>query len=281
MTQRVIQNPKQDSLPAQLIALYETFKNINPNELITFDLSRVAWFSPLLLLPISAYAHSTSSQIIYPPDRSYLNTIQFPQGMESSSELQSQDQIRKNYIPISVLRQDSGADRDRFISVFSNLVLKAVGLKSGLGNPIVYTISELTTNIFEHSKQKEGYIFAQFYPQKGFLDLCIIDRGRGLARAYQEENGLTLSDREAINEVMKGISTKPGHERGYGVRTSKDMVCQGLGGEFILVSGSAALMVTKQSAKVVTLPYFNWPGVIIAYRIPRTAVKVDITPYLE
>lgn len=117
--------------------------------------------------------------------------------------------------------------------------------------------------------------------KKNFLDLCIADCGRGLARAYKEENGLDFTDQEAIKQVLMGHSTKSDVERGYGVRTSKRVVCEGLGGGFILLSGDSALFSSKNKEKIISLPNFFWQGVIISYRIPQPTKPVDIAPYLE
>jgi hypothetical protein len=144
-----------------------------------------------------------------------------------------------------------------------------------------YPITELVTNIFDHSQQDKGFIFGQFYPKKNYLDICIVDCGRGLAKTYEEAKGVKFTDSEAIVEVLKGHSTKPSIERGYGVRTSKQVVCDCLGGEFILFSGSAALVADKNGRKIVSLPDFYWQGVVAAYRIPKPTGSIDITPYLE
>lgn len=87
----------------------------------------------------------------------------------------------------------------------------------------VILLAELVTNIFEHSKKDTGFIFGQFYPNKNYLDICIVDFGRGFATAYKEEKGLNLSDSDAISEAMRGNSVKPEKERGYGIWTSKKL----------------------------------------------------------
>jgi len=154
-------------------------------------------------------------------------------------------------------------------------------LIKGIKNGLYYPITELVTNIFEHSKQETGFIFGQFYPKKNYLDVCIVDTGRGLKAGYIEDKGLSLFDEDAITEVMKGNSIKPNKERGYGVWTSKDVVCDGLGGDFILLSVSAVLISSKGTDKIVTLPNFFWQGVIIAYRIPKPNKVFDIFQYVE
>lgn len=161
------------------------------------------------------------------------------------------------------------------------MVYKIIGSVPGVQNAVYYPISELMANIFEHSLQDFGFIFGQFYPKKNYLDICIVDCGRGLKMTYRQERGLEVSDEEAIIEAMKGCSTKPDKERGYGLRTSKGVVCECLGGEFILISGSAALISRQKSERLVSLPKFYWQGVIVSYRMPKPKSPVDISSYLE
>lgn len=284
MINNIVQQPKNNSLIAQLVSLYSVFKNTNFSESHIFDLSQIDWFYPLLILPLSAHINCHDSKFIKKNEnirQSYLDTICFPSGVDNVSIFRQQIQSHKNYIPISVLKKEKGIERERLESLFSMMVFNVLGAISGAQNAIHYPITELVTNIFDHSKQDNGFIFGQFYPKKNFLDICIVDCGRGLTKAYEEEKGLKLSDADAIIEVLKGNSTKPSVERGYGVRTSKRVVCECLGGEFILLSGAVALIASGKSQKIVELPKFYWHGVIIAYRIPKPSGPIDISPYLE
>lgn len=90
-----------------------------------------------------------------------------------------------------------------------------------------------------------------------------------------------MSDEDAIIEALKGNSTKSNRERGYGLRTSKNVVCKALDGGFILISGSAALVSNNKKENILTLPDFYWKGVIIAYRIPKPLSAVNIYEYIE
>ena len=157
-----------------------------------------------------------------------------------------------------------------------------LGSIPGAQNAVCYPIAELVTNIFEHSKKDTGFIFGQFYPNKNYLDICIVDCGRGFSGAYREEKGLKLSDSSAISEVMKGNSVKPEKERGYGIWTSKRIICDALdGGGFIMISGSAGLISENKRENLVSFPNFYWQGVIIAYRIPVPRGPVDISSFIE
>lgn len=277
----IVPQPKSDSLIDQLAVVYQVFSQIKQNEEINFDLSNLNWVSPLLILPVSAHIHESGSKYIPPSDNkvlSYLNTICFPNGVSSVSAFR---QFSKNYIPLGLLRREDRIGRERLETLFSKMVYESLRAIPGIENAVYYPITELVTNIFEHSKKDEGWIFAQLYPKKSFLDLCILDCGRGLAKAYLQEKSLKISDSEAIKRAMMGYSVKPGIERGYGIRSSKRVICEGFGGGFVIVSGGAGLISAGKEEKLVQFPSFKWQGVIIAYRIPQPKKAIDISPYLE
>lgn len=271
------------TLAAQLTALYKTFENCSLGEQLTFNLKKLEWTCPLLVLPLSAYIKCTGSTFIPAEGKvdSYLNAVRFPDGIDSISSFEQQIHSYKNYIPISVLKKEQGVDCERLETMFAQLIIKVIGSVEGSRNALYYPITELVTNIFEHSGQNVGFIFGQWYPSKDYLDICIADCGRGLAQAYKEVKEINFNHKEAIVQALSGASTKSDVERGFGLRTSKQVVCEALRGGFVLITGDAALYSVGDTEQLVNLPKFNWRGVIVAYRIPKPKGTVDISPYLE
>jgi len=284
MKEILIPSTQSDTLVSQLQTLYRTFKNLTAHEQVHFNLENLQWGCPLLILPLSAHISCTGSTFTAPSNantKSYLDAVSFPAGVDSLSSFEQQIRAYKTYLPLSVLRTDAGVGRERLEAEFLNMVVAIVGDIPGTQNALRYPVGELVTNIFEHSGEQQGFIFGQWYPKKGYLDICIVDCGRGLTRAYKEERGLDLSDEEAIAEAMKGTSAKSDTERGYGIHTSKDVVCRALKGGFVMVSGNTGFYAYESKEQLVSLPNFNWPGVIVAYRIPKPTGEINITPYLE
>jgi hypothetical protein len=236
----IVPKPKSDSLIHQLEAFYNTFKNINHAEAVNFDLSKINWVYPLTILPISSHIYATKSKYGSPLNSEvsqYLKTIYFPNGVSHIASFQD----AKNYIPISLIQKRNNLnEREKVLYCFLNLIYKTIGDIPGTKDAIFYPILELVNNIFEHSRKDYGFIFGQIYHQKKYLDLCILDRGRGLTQSYEQEKDIKISHREAIARAMSGDSTK-GKERGYGLKTSKKTVCEGFKGEFLILSGDACL----------------------------------------
>lgn len=279
-----INNPKNDDLIQQFGTLYSTFTNVSEKEKVQFDFSKTHWLCPVIALPIAAYIAKTDSTLIPSENeqtRKYLDTVHFPKGINSANEFEKYVHQTKTYVPISVLDRNKGAERENLESMFSSLIYRLLGSTVGAQNAVYYPIAELVTNVFEHSKDDTGFLFGQYYKKKEYLDICIVDMGRGLAKAYKDETGLEFTDGQAIEEVLKGHSTKSQQERGYGIHTSKRVVCEGLGGSFIIASGSSALVSSQSSEKLVSLPDFYWQGVIVSYRIPKPNGSIDISGFLE
>jgi len=194
------------SLFDHLKSLYKTFRGLR-NDKVCFDLRNVNWLSPLIVLPLSAYIAETDSRYLHPISNnvsSYLTTIAFPNGI---NHVPSRSHQFRSYIPIGVLEREN-PEREKLESSFVNMVYKVLKPTVEIKNAISYPVTELVDNIFEHSKANEGYVFAQHYAQKKFVDLCIVDRGRGISASYKEEKNLEFNDGEAIEKALEGLSVK-------------------------------------------------------------------------
>ena len=99
------------------------------------------------------------------------------------------------------------------------MVYKNLASIAGAQNAVYQPIGEFVTNIFEHSHKNSGYLFGQHYSKKSYLDIYIVDCGKGFAQSYKDAKNVSLSSEDAISEVMRGVSTKPSRERGFGVWT--------------------------------------------------------------
>lgn len=273
-----VNGTRSSDLSEQLGLLYSIFQGKPPGENLKFNLSQLKWVCPLLILPISAYISTTHSEYDLEgcETESYLRTMGFPIGVDS---IESFEKTNSSYIPITVFKKEAGIDRDKLEALFGNKIFKLLGNVEGTIDAIRYPISELVGNIFDHSKKDIGFICAQVYPQKQYLDVCIVDCGRGFAKAYAEDLGQQYSDQEALKAALEGESIKPdpNHERGTGLRTSKDIICKEMkGGSFILISGGACVIIEDNKETPFLLPQFYWQGAIIAFRIPKPSGPIDI-----
>lgn len=137
----------------------------------------------------------------------------------------------------------------------------------------MYLLDEAINNIVDHSREERGYIFAQYFPSKTYIDICIADTGIGILNTYLEKGDIPITtDKEAVMLAANGKSTKnrPENEsRGYGISTSKEMLVSGLMGKYFLMSGRAFLIKTIEKEEIIEIPSsLNWKGSIVALRIP-------------
>ncbi len=142
---------------------------------------------------------------------------------------------------------------------------------------VSYLLSELICNIQEHSHASHGFMFVQCPEGDDYLSICIADNGITIHGSYLNSNKPEIirligpDHAEAIRYSTKGISTKdrPFNERGYGISTNLNMVVNGLGGAFFLMSGQAFYRSDEEGEQFVNLPQgLHWDGTIILVKIP-------------
>jgi len=197
--------------------------------------------------------------------------------------------LAKTYIPITNFPAQrtvaATRQRDKFLGVINNLLVRQTGLEGGMHTGIMYLIDEAVNNIVDHADTERGYIFAQYFPSTGFFDICIADGGQGLLQRYRSTGNMAFkTDVEAIAAAADGVSTKnaPGAEgRGFGIRTSKSMLVDGIGGSYFLQSGAAFLVKTPDFEELRSLPeVLSHTGSLVAIRILNIKnTAFNATPY--
>jgi anti-sigma regulatory factor (Ser/Thr protein kinase) len=272
--------------PIRHLADYVALLNRNPEEKnVVFDFTSNRFVTPALIGGVSCLinklrledkivAISTNEYI-----DSYLNTICFPdtfttQLTENNKQNTFLDQFNeKTYIPIVrfPLNTKDSKVTEKILSSVNNLLKIQLGLDGNVLEGIYYLIDELTQNAIEHSGAEMGYLFAQFFKSKNFLDICITDSGKGIKQSYLDSGKFhPTDDLEAISLAMNGRSTKPlAESRGFGLSTSRRLLCHGLRGKFLLWSGNALMVQNIEREHIVGIPEQNsWQGCYICMRIP-------------
>lgn len=194
---------------------------------------------------------------------------------------------KKTYIPIVCFPTSNETDsKDGILRVIESLIINQAKIPSNVAQGFKYMVSEIIDNIVEHSDSKNGYIFAQSYPNLEYLDICIADSGITLLGSYQQSGKYEIdSDIEAISAANRGISTKnlPNAEnRGFGIGTTKKMLIDGLGGQYMMLSGSAVHIKSRDIDNNLNLPEnIRIDGTIVAMRIPYQKNNFNYINYIE
>lgn len=275
----------------QFLMIMRKIRSVPQEEPIELDMTTCSFLNPFFLLPFMLLANEEGKirQISIRNNgtnhsfRSYLNLISFGSGLQPENiaddnyESVLNQYGSKTYIPIinfPATRTHIDTDiRDQFMNVLNNLLIQQLNLRGNFLTGIMYLLDEAINNIVDHSKEKRGFIFAQFFPSRNFIDICIADTGITILGSYQEKGEIDITtDKLAINNAANGKSTKerPENEsRGYGISTSKEMLVSGLKGKYLLFSGKAFLIKTTDKEEIVDIPDdYYWKGTIVILRIP-------------
>ena len=264
-----------DNFVPQLVTVGKNLKIIT-QATTPLDCSNLIWVSPVSILPIAASIHQKGVEVngVKP----YLTTVSFPNGIDDPDSLPTD----KTYLPIIRFPTNSENVTEKITTGFTKLVLKHIGFGNLITNAFFYAVDEMITNAYEHSASKWGWVFAQYYPTKNFLDVVILDQGHGLRKAYEHTFKQSISDEEAIRKALEGNSIKKDKERGYGLRTTKKLVTQSeLNGKFLVISGTKGYFSEKSRDLFFDLETWAWEGTIIIMRLNKVQNLVNYTDYVE
>lgn len=289
-------NVSDDRLMNGLIPIVRIMQrtSISKENTLQIDFSHTKFISPVFALSLIVYLSRCGKQYSFTNLNEYLRVIGLDSGgirpdrMRKSEFLATMEgYIHKTYIPIVNFPTKANSDeKDIISSVVENIIIRQLNIPSNVAIGLKYMIEETLDNITEHSDSDRGFIFAQAYPNKGYLDLCIADRGVSLLGSYQRIPGNEIeSDLEAIKAANRGFSSKnlpDAENRGYGIYTSKKMLVEGLGGQYLLLSGGSFYLKTLGFDSFYSLPDgLRWNGTIVAFRIPYNVNKFNYINYIE
>lgn len=211
---------------------------------------------------------------------SYLSTIFFPSTLiplsDNAYNLKTLKKYKsKTYIPLISFKTGSDDNstlvRENILSSISELLKNQLKFSEVQRQPLSYFLDELTNNINDHSDASRGYVFAQFYPNSNYLDLCICDAGKGIYRSFLDNPKFhPVNDIEAMQLALSGNSTKDRPEaRGFGISTTRNMLVNGLKGIVFIWSGNTTFLQAINKEAIVNIGengYFQ--GTFIALRLP-------------
>lgn len=251
--------------------------------------------TPLFILPLLVYTNGCKKRIRFQYTNGYLNAIHLGNGGLKPEEFNSSEfqnflnrYSGKTYIPIISFPTNLSytKQRDDILSSIERLLINQLNLKTNIISGLKYLIVENVDNIIEHSESERGYIFSQSYPTKKYLDICIADNGITLLGSYMKMNDNKIIDHfSAMSAANSGISTKnlpEAENRGFGIMTSKNMLVNGLLGNFVMLSGNALYLKSNNVDQVYVLPDIaTWQGTIVAMRIPYENENFNYIEFVE
>lgn len=148
-----------------------------------------------------------------------------------------------------------------------------------LHETLTYSLREIFRNVLEHSGANAVWYAAQHWPEKGLVELCILDEGIGISGSLRRNPHLTISsDRDAIGlALLPGISgvafkggprqrNDPWANSGYGLFMTSQLCLRG--GNFLAISGEGGVKLIDEHEESFDCS-FNGTAVRLQFRTDR------------
>lgn len=302
----VVKIPKADSdsrIGEVLMSLFDVIEGTERNgQHVTWDFQGIDYLHPFFVSALAVYRDSLEGDIAYEglsaDLQKHLETMRFANPLEFNGDDEPEVLLlpfmEVGVPPVCKFGREY-TKIDEMQSALFSIVTKQINPgRDGwsLNTVVSYLIGELICNIQEHSHASCGFMFVQYAGDENCLSVCIADNGITIHGSYMA-TGKNVYMRfigedhaEALRQATKGISTKnlPDNEsRGYGISTNLDMVVNGLGGAFFMLSGQAFFRSDENGEQFVNLPDgMNWDGTIILVRLPlKQKAGFNVYNYIE
>jgi len=252
-------------------------------EKIIFDLSEVKWVLPCSIILISGKLKDIlekGAEVSYKPPKNvkvkeWLSDIGFPLG-----------KIKDGSTFISIKHFANNSSNPNQVNEEANSMLNKIKnrIPISFGDSVLYILGELAANIDEHSNFTFASLMAQYYPQKEYLDIAVLDDGISIPFNFEKNNISFKKDSEAIRKALFGeVTTKKGEKmRGYGLKSCKDISIKEIEGELHLVSRRGiAILKSNGDENFYEFDNVSLNGTFLYFRLPTPKNKINIYSYLE
>ncbi|WP_417259538.1 hypothetical protein [Celeribacter sp.] len=253
--------------------------DIPQQEKVQFGTEKLRFFTPTSMTMFAKTCRARArkfktEQIFYTGLRKhdYANNLGFSEALNLKGNPYPQGAFGgSTYHPMSALRRtrleslaaEKGIEFGDAIQIRSAEIAEVVSqLRSPeLQNALADSFREIFRNTFEHAGVSGAMFCAQYWPTKQTVEICISDRGMGLAESLAENPRLEgLSDREALYmSLMPGISSKAWRHKKKKAHQRSDWDNTGHGlffahrlfgqlGKFAMASGNQAILIERGGA---------------------------------
>ncbi|MBD3248534.1 hypothetical protein GF336_00630 [Candidatus Woesearchaeota archaeon] len=242
---------------------------------VVFDLSKIRWILPCSSLLLSHKIENIRLQkknfsIVLPESKAvtnHLKQIGFPLGSKRKEDrcspiIHFMHHVNESVNELFDLIDHNFPDSEEY------------------NNAIKYILSELVTNIEEHSGYKHATITAQYYKTKKMIDIGVIDDGISIPGRFRKKGIKFNEDYTAINNAIEGTSTKNERGRGRGL-SSINKLNKGLKGELNIVSRGGALVIKNDGKhNLYILENNSIKGTLVYLKFHKPAKKIEVVKYI-
>lgn len=157
-----------------------------------------------------------------------------------------------------------------------------------LYDTLSYSLREIFRNVHEHSGADSLWYAAQYWPEKGWVELSILDEGVGISTTLSRNPHLNIvSDYDALQYSLlpgvSGVAFKGGPKQakdpwansGYGLFMTSQLCLRG--GNYAIISGRGGLLLQNQEQSKLDCA-FNGTAIRLQFHVPEIQ---DLTGALE
>ena len=262
-------------------AVVHQLRNLPEANKYKFDFSEMNWVEPFPMLhvasaiqnvisnrPESEFISTGISTNSYPAFMGFFRHCGINVGPEAGTIQNNTNYLPITSLDIAELRQEAanksvpiGSIVERHAGdIAKTLIRSSYG---HLWGTLQYAIREIIRNVAEHSHSSRVMYCGQYWPTKNEVEVAILDEGIGIAQSLKDNPHLQIDKNvDALRlSVLPGISGKSWEganidhsdqwsNSGFGLYVVSELCKQG--GEFIIVSGDAALCIKKDTRKPVS-----------------------------
>lgn len=232
------------------------------------NLSNITQFCPTLLLLLGIFIRQNKKiKIIAPKNNEFWNFFNvFTRDKQDFT-------IKKDFSIIAMFPERYSIEK-KFNSFIFNQNIPEKNYDA-----FSYFISEFIDNIYEHSKFSVAYLTAQQSIDRKFIEIAIVDNGISIPGSY-EIKGYDFDDKKALEKALTGLSTKDDY-RGYGLRTSLNILIKGFEAKCLIVSRRAALYANNNISYFKLEKDYVFNGTLISTRLYNTNREVNVYDFIE
>jgi hypothetical protein len=148
-----------------------------------------------------------------------------------------------------------------------------------LYDTLSYSLREIFRNVHEHSGADSLWYAAQYWPEKGWVELSILDEGVGVIRTLSRNPHLKIdSDYDALQLALlpgvSGLAFKGGQKQGkdpwansgYGLFMTSQLCLRG--GAFTIISGSGGMLLQNHEQSKLDCT-FKGTAIRLQFHVPE------------
>lgn len=182
---------------------------------------------------------------------------------------------KNRFLPLLVIQDDF--DINSLVNRLMDIIVSKLEVQDSVKSAIDYSIGEILDNVEMHAQSKIGGLLgAQYFPNLGFLEVCVADGGIGIDSSMKENQIYAKLSSE--DRMAKAFERKTGQWIGkedYG----SEKVSGGVGpsvlsnfvraanGNLLAIANESSIKIDRQRG-IQKVPNLYFPGTIISFRIP-------------